>query len=177
MKKNEILGKMSIEMGNFSEVLIPIAISMLMFVSTLVRVPFYPVPFTLQTLALPLICFFSSRKHALWGIVLFTACRVMQAGSEIFLTIGYIMGFFAMVWILTSKTRVTGVLKLFARVIWAQFVALFLGAIVLSLSIGLKRAFVCGFLFFALADILKAIIAVGVYNLVASKAKKFSMER
>jgi biotin transport system substrate-specific component len=164
-------------MGNFRGAFISVAISLLVFASTFVRVPFYPVPFTLQTLVLPLICLFSSRKHALQGVALFAVCRVVQAGPEIFLTIGYIAGFFAMVWILTSKARAVGTLGLFARVIWAQFIILFLGAVVLSLSIGLKRAFVYGFLFFALAEILKAVIVVGIYSLVAPKVKNFSAER
>jgi biotin transport system substrate-specific component len=169
---------MSVDVGNFRGVLIPVAISLLVFASTFVRVPFYPVPFTLQTLALPLVCLFSSRKHALQGVALFAMYRIMQAGPEIFLTIGYVAGFFAMVWILTtSKTHAMGIFGLFAKVVWAQFVVLSLGTVVLSLSIGLKRAFVHGFLFFVLADILKAVIAVGIYNLVAPEARKFSAER
>jgi hypothetical protein len=40
-----------------------------------------------------------------------------------------------------------GTLRLFAKVMWAQFIVLFLGAIVLSLSIGLGRAFTGGFCF------------------------------
>jgi biotin transporter BioY len=108
VRKIENFGRMPVEPGDFRGVFIPVAISLLAFAATFAEVPFYPVPFTLQTLALPLVCLFSSRKHTLQGVALFAMYRVMQAGAGIFLTIGYIAGFFAMAWILTSKRRVRG---------------------------------------------------------------------
>jgi biotin transport system substrate-specific component len=179
MEKSKNLGAISMGMKIFREISVPVAIFLAMFASTLVKVPFYPVPFTLQTLALPLICLFSSRKHALRGVALFAIHRIILVGPEIFLTIGYIIGFFAMAWILTSKAKVRpmGTARLLAGVMWTQFIVLLLGAAVLSLSIGLKRAFVCGFLFFVPAEVLKAAIVAGIYSLAAPRVENFPVER
>jgi biotin transporter BioY len=68
-------------------------------------------------------------------------------------------------------------MRLLAKVMWAQFIVLLFGAAVLSLSIGLKQAFVCGFLFFVPAEVLKAAIVAGIYSLAAPKAENFPAER
>ncbi|MDR1255651.1 MAG: biotin transporter BioY [Puniceicoccales bacterium] len=159
------------------KVFIPIVISALIFGATLVRVPFYPVPFTLQTFVLPLICLFSTRKYVLQGLALFTVSRIIQSGFGLLLTSGYIMGFFAVAIILTAKAPPKNNLKLFCKIFGAQIIVLLSGTIVLSMFIGLQRAFLCGFLFFIAAEVLKTIIIVGFYNLIAARFKAFPVER
>ncbi|MDR3273820.1 MAG: biotin transporter BioY [Puniceicoccales bacterium] len=176
MEKNRHSKIVAINTEITGKIFVVVVISLLIFAATLIKVPFYPVPFTLQTLALPLICFFSSRKRVLQGLALFAVYRILQSGHEFLLTSGYVAGFFPMACILTLKHS-GSILKLFGKILAAQIIVLLLGALTLSLFIGPKQAFACGFLFFVPAEILKALIAAGLYNLVPPRFKNFPMER
>jgi biotin transport system substrate-specific component len=162
----------------FKELLLPLAISLLIFGSGLIRIPFYPVPFTLQTLAIPMLCLLSSRKHMVGGLLLFVAYRIFQSGTGVLLTSGYIAGFFAMPYILAPAVRKGNALKLAIKISVSELIILFSGAIVLAAFVGLNRAFRSGFLFFIPAEILKITIVVGICKLLdLSKNGKHSKER
>jgi biotin transport system substrate-specific component len=159
------------------ENLASVAAFLLMLVATLIKVPFYPVPFTLQTLVLPLLCFFLPRKSILKGLALFALYRTIQSGFGIMLTIGYIAGFFLMAYMLTSKTGERSFFKVLVKILTSQLIVLISGTCVLALSMGVRKAFVCGFLFFLPAEILKAVIIMGAYKLFPLRFKNSPTER
>ncbi|MDR2201115.1 MAG: biotin transporter BioY [Puniceicoccales bacterium] len=157
------LVRICLESKLLREIFFPLVISLLIFGATWVKVPFYPVPFTLQTFAIPLLCFFCSRKHMLEGLLLFTAYRILQSGMGLLLTSGYIFGFFPMVYILTPGER--NIFKWTMKMIVAEFLVLFFGMAVLAAFVGLNQAFRSGFLFFIPAEILKFTVILGLFKL------------
>ena len=131
------------------------------FASSLVRIQFFPVPFTLQTLAVVLVSIFLGKRRTIGSLLLF----ILMWGPLSPTTIGYIVGFFAVPFIINQNSRKYGTLKLATRILMSLFVVSFSGALVLSHFVGINEAFIYGFLFFIPAEILKTVIAVAVIKL------------
>lgn len=131
------------------------------FASSLVRIQFFPVPFTLQTLAIVLVSIFFGKRRAIGSLLLF----ILMWGPLSPTTIGYIIGFFAVPFIINQNSKKYGTFELIAKILGALFVVSFSGALVLAHFMGLNEAFVYGFLFFIPAEILKTVIAVAVIKL------------
>ncbi len=148
--------------------------------SAFVRIPlpFTPVPLTLQT-------FFVLLCGALLGrkLGLFTQASYMLlglTGAQVFTgsgsgslyligpTGGYIFGFILAAYFagsfLTGKEKSSG--NVFLKLLCADFIILFSGTLWLkiSLSCSLSKAFLLGFLPFLSGDILKVILATGIYK-------------
>ena len=128
------------------------------FASSLVRIRFFPVPFTLQTLAIVLVSIFFGKRRAIGSLLLF----ILMWGPLSPTTIGYIIGFFAVPFIINQNSRKYGTLKLATRILMSLLMVSFSGMLILAHFVGLKEAFVYGFLFFVPAEILKTVIAVAV---------------
>ena len=129
--------------------------------SSLVRIQFSPVPFTLQTLAVVLVSAFLGQRRAIGSLLLF----ILMFKPSLPMTIGYIVGFFAVPFIINQNSRKYGTLKLATRILMSLLMVFFSGALVLAHFVGINEAFVYGFLFFIPAEILKTVIAVAVIKL------------
>ena len=155
--------------------------------SAFVRIPlpFTPVPLTLQT-------FFVLLSGALLGRRLgtFTQAAYMflgLTGQQVFTgagygslyllgpTGGYIVGFVLAAFFAGSFLKQEGqsAFTVFIKLLAADFIILFSGTLWLkiSLSCGLSRAFLLGFLPFVLGDIFKVILATAVYNKMHARIK------
>ncbi|MDR1401901.1 MAG: biotin transporter BioY [Puniceicoccales bacterium] len=128
-----------------------------------IRVPFYPVPFTMQTFAVVAVSIFAGRRRALWSLLLFVSMWGM-----FFTTGGYILGFFAVPFIIGNGASKLGNLHLLCRIFCSHLLILATGTAVLAYFIGLTAAFTCGFLFFIPSGIFKGLL---VFALVRAAGK------
>jgi biotin transport system substrate-specific component len=128
--------------------------SLAILLASYARVPFYPVPFTMQTLAVLCVSLFANRRHAFLSLLLFVAMR-----GVFFPTGGYILGFFAIPFIIGNNAEKLSNARLLCRIFCSNLVVLAVGTAVLACFTGLRIAFVGGFLFFVPAEIFKGLLA------------------
>jgi biotin transport system substrate-specific component len=133
--------------------LIAICTAIALFASK-IRVPFYPVPFTAQTFAIVTFSLFVGRRRALLSLLAFAAIW-----NPFCLTGGYIFGFFAVPLIIGNDPLKLGAKALIGRIFLSHLLILAMGTAVLSCFIGVRAAFVGGFLFFIPSEILKGTLA------------------
>ena len=132
-----------------------------MFVSSIIKIPFVYVPFTLQTLAVVLLSVFFGKKHTIGSLLLFN----VVCPPSLIMTIGYRIGFFAVPFIVHKDIVERGTLVSTVVILLSLFVVTFIGMWCLACFIGIRSAFIDGFLFFIPAEILKTVIAVAVIKL------------
>ncbi|MDR1413332.1 MAG: biotin transporter BioY [Puniceicoccales bacterium] len=128
------------------------------------RVPFYPVPFTMQTFAVVAVSIFAGRRRALWSLLLFVLMWGMFVPTG-----GYILGFFAVPFIVGNGALKLSNFHLLVRIFCSHILILAIGAAVLAYFLGLKAAFISGFLFFIPSGICKGMISFAL----ACGARKF----
>lgn len=131
-----------------------IVVACLIAIASNVRIPFFPVPFTLQTLAVVLCSSFFRRQVALIGLGLFTAF----SWSFNPLTCGYVLSFCLIPFIVEKLRDCSAVSYLLRRLFLAHFAVLIIGSLWLSYCIGIRGGFVNGCLFFIPAEMLKIAI-------------------
>jgi biotin transport system substrate-specific component len=121
------------------------------------RIPFYPVPFTMQTVAVTVTSILIGRTRALASILLFAAMV-----GPFHVTGGYILGFFLVPLIIGNGAINLPPWNLFLRIIVSHMTVLAVGTSVLAYFVGVRTAFVGGFLFFIPSGIFKGIIAFAI---------------
>ncbi|MDR1432872.1 MAG: biotin transporter BioY [Puniceicoccales bacterium] len=157
---NSDTGKMKVCVGSggmravVRDLLVAVLCSLVVLAASHVRVPFYPVPFTMQTLAVVCVSLFAGRRLALWSLLLF-----VELWGVFFATGGYILGFFAVPFILGNNAAKLGSFSLLLRIFCSHLVVLAAGTAVLACFIGMKAAFIGGFLFFVPSEIFKGSLA------------------
>ncbi|MDR3144408.1 MAG: biotin transporter BioY [Puniceicoccales bacterium] len=122
--------------------------------SSKLRVPFYPVPFTMQTIAVVVVSILAGRWRSLASLLLFTALWTPFCATG-----GYILGFFIVPLIIGNGAVNMPGRNLFIRILLSHLTVLAVGTFVLSFFVGAKTAFVSGFLFFIPSGIFKGIIS------------------
>ena len=147
--------------------------SLALAVSAKTQVPFYPVPMTLQTLVLALLCLSYRPGLGLATVLLYLAEGAAglpvfagaSAGPAYFVgpTAGYLIGSVPAAMLLgygqTRQWHLHG-LKCFALIVGAFALIYACGYIWLSVLIGYERAFALGVQPFVLGDLAKALLAV-----------------
>jgi biotin transport system substrate-specific component len=124
------------------------------------RIAFYPVPITLQTLAVVSISALIGKSRALMGLLAFAIIW-----NPIPLTAGYILGFFAVPFVIGNNAAKLKPATLIYRIFLSYFIVLISGAAVLSFFIGLKDAAIGGFVFFIPSEILKGILSFAIIRI------------
>jgi biotin transport system substrate-specific component len=158
----------------------------LLTISAKVQVPFWPVPVTLQTLAVPMIAAaYGARLGAATVLAYLASGLVLPVfagvgfGPAYFLgtTGGYLIAYPIAAWIVGAVAERVGnrVLPLFATMIVADIVVLVLGfgwlALIAQLAsgawggIGIERAWLGGIAPFLLADLVKVALAAALIGL------------
>lgn len=141
-----------------------------------ISVPFYPVPFTLQTFAIPLICLLSSSyKRVVYSLLIFGLYRACLDSASCLMSGGYIIGFFVMAYILMKPSMKKNVYTVASSVLFCLVLELLIGTIWLMMFLKPVEAFRLGFMFFIPAEFVKWIAVVSVYSLV--KKVSFKTER
>ncbi|MDR1595943.1 MAG: biotin transporter BioY [Puniceicoccales bacterium] len=148
-----------------SEVFVVVCCSLIMLVSSYVRVPFYPVPFTMQTFVVVAVSIFAGRGRALRSLLLFTLIR-----SPFRMTGGYILGFFAVPLIIGDGALKFSDRRLLARIFCSHLAVLAMGTAVLVCFAG--SPFISGFLFFVPAEIFKGLLSFALVR-AAGKFRKY----
>lgn len=146
--------------------------SMLIAISAQVTVPMWPVPASLQTLAVLGLGLFCSRSVAIGSVLayIFEASMGMpvlvngMSGWSVILgtTAGYIWGFIPLAWIASladhrSKVHVLAMLTL------ASIVQLTCGYSVLTIFVGIEKAWLTGVAPFVYGSLLKILVVYGCY--------------
>lgn len=141
---------------------------LLIILSSQVKVPFYPVPFTLQTVAIFTLGLTQSPRYALGSVLAYLVAA--SVGLPVFGNHanphwlmgkcgGYLVGFPMAAYVTSYLAERTSVL---VALICGHLPIYFFGFIWLSVFFGATEAWVHGVLFFIPLDILKAAIAFGV---------------
>ncbi len=129
-------------------------------VCSFIKIPFYPVSFTMQTFAICLLGFSMSRNESALSAVLYLilgtlGLPVLCGNIAPYWFMGSLAGYYIampiacyLIGSIKSKTALAPVLS--------TLLILGLGSLVLSLFIGLKSALLFGFLLFLPTDLLKA---------------------
>lgn len=146
--------------------------SLVLTIASKIQVPFFPVPMTLQTLAIFAISAAYGRNLAVATLLLYLAQGYMglpvfagaAAGPLYFAgpTAGYLVGFVVAAFIIGSaadKGWSANALKMGAAIVVADVVIFALGFAWLSTLIGAEKAFAFGVVPFVLSDLLKIAIA------------------
>ncbi len=167
-----------------SAILLVIAGTLFIAISAKIKVPFFPVPMTLQTLAVPLVAAaYGSRLgvitilaylgEGLIGMPVFTNTPPAVAGAAYFLgpTGGYLIGYIAAAWIVgaaADRSWDRSFPKLFGAMLLGDIVVFVLGFAWLawgaqlstgSTGLGVAAAFSGGVAPFLLGDLLKLVLA------------------
>jgi biotin transport system substrate-specific component len=167
MEIDEITGKSAIGLRAVAkDFSLPILCALAILSASVLRVPFYPVPFTMQTFAVVAVSIFAGRRRAWAGLSLFTVLwwPFTVAG-------GYVLGFFAAPLVLGTHAAKLGPRALLLRIFSAHFAILAIGTAVLSATIGVRAAIIGGFVFFIPAEILKGLLSFTAVRIAA----KFSI--
>ena len=147
-------------------------------------VPFYPVPFTMQSLSVIILGLVCPPRLAvgigtayITQLILGIPVGASSVGGSFYgPTVGYIVGFLPMIWIISSITHQK---KLIFRQIGACIlgnIALFsMGYLVLIQSISPGLAWKTGVLPFIICDILKIALAISIAYLTRNYIKKLSI--
>ena len=152
-------------------ILLALAGSMLITIAGQIKVPFYPVPATLQTLAIFALSAAYGRKLAVATLLLYLGqgalgFPVFSAGAGLAYmagpTGGYLLGFLVASYIIGSAADRgwgTNPMKLFGAMLVAEFVILLLGYLHLVNLLGFEKAWVYGVGLFIVTDLVKAALA------------------
>jgi biotin transport system substrate-specific component len=158
--------------------------------SAFVRIPlpFTPVPLTLQTMVVVLLGATLGRKYGaitqasyvligILGAPIFTGASfgLMHLAGP---TGGYLVGFIATAYLvgkLLPKTNSVSFLRIFSMMVIGSIPILLFGTIQLSFLMHLSwdQAFLIGFLPFIPGDIIKSIIAAGIYYRIQNRCQIF----
>lgn len=147
------------------EIYYPLLGMALLAVGTWIRVPFYPIPFTMQTLALFLLGLTMTPKQALHSTLLYLLCGscglpVFTQASTFWLfskSAGYLISFpFAAYLISYLKDKISYSLAVIA----GQLLIYSLGFFVLNSFLGARSAFIYGVAIFLPSAIVKNLLAV-----------------
>ena len=133
-----------------------------------IKVPFYPVPFTLHTLAIFILAFTQTPKQVFGSVVCYLLCATAGfpvlhgASNPLWImgpTGGYLVAFPIAAYV-TSKLsqRISPFLAFFV----GEAIILGLGMVWLLFMIGPKLAWVQGALLFIPSDLLKGMVAIGI---------------
>jgi biotin transport system substrate-specific component len=158
--------------------------------SAFVRIPlpFTPVPLTLQTMMVVFLGAVLGKKYGaitqasyvligILGAPIFTGASfgLMQLAGP---TGGYLVGFIATAYLvgkLIPKTNSVSFLRIFSMMVIGSIPILLFGTIHLSFLMHLNwnQAFIIGFLPFIPGDIIKSIIAAGIYHRIQTRCEIF----
>ncbi len=138
----------------------------LIIVGSLIRVPFFPVAFTLQTLAISFLALTQTPKQALLSTLAYLACATM--GVPVFAGVsnplwilgkgaGYLVGFPICAYVSASLVKRTSP---FLALCIGHLIIYALGFLGLTLFFDGWTAFVHGVLFFVLSDLCKIVLAI-----------------
>jgi len=154
--------------------------SLLMAVGAQISVPFYPVPFTLQTVALLLIAACFDARTAVYSVLMYLAegaiglpvfANFTSGISVLFGTTGgYLLGFIPGVFLANViSNKFSSSIATFCGGIIGSLVILAFGTLYLSSFIGLDSALKLGVYPFLLGDILKVILCTSIYKYISRK--------
>ncbi|MDZ7824262.1 MAG: biotin transporter BioY [Ahrensia sp.] len=161
-------------------VLLAFAGSLLIALAAQIKVPFYPVPATLQTLAIFAISAAYGRNLAVATLLLYLAqgalgLPVFATGSGLAYmagpTGGYLAGFLIAAFIIGSAADrgwSNNAFKLFAAMLVAEVVILGLGYLHLVNLFGAEKAMAYGVGLFIVTDLIKAVLASAIVPAVAA---------
>lgn len=133
-----------------------------------VRIPFFPVPFTLQTFAISFLALTQSPKQAAGSVICYLLCATLGlpvfGGHANSLWIvgtcgGYLIAFPIAAYLIAKLAQRSSV---FLAVLCGQTVILFLGMLWLIPLFGISVALMKGVVFFIPSDSLKNLVAIGV---------------
>jgi biotin transporter BioY len=129
--------------------------SLAVVVLSKLRIPFFPVPFTMQTFAVVAVSLLIGRRRALLSLLLFILLYTPQS----ILTFGYILSFFVVPFIVGDDVDELSSAELAFRIFCSHLIILTIGALGLACFIGLKAALLSGFVFFIPAELFKGILS------------------
>lgn len=131
---------------------------------TNIKVDWYPVSFTMQTFAVMMISFITSRKTAFCSVLLYIAFGIV---THVFtsgfcgrgalcnsVTSGYLCGFLISSYLATNIDNSKFVLKIFV----SEVLIFVPGVLVLSHFVGIESAIHSGFIVFIIPEILKILL-------------------
>jgi biotin transport system substrate-specific component len=187
MVKVETLKQKNIieEKAKVKEIILILALTMAMCVSSHIKIPAFPVPFTMQVLIAALCGFMLNGKKTI--IPLITYLIYGMAGAFVFAngggigyllspTFGYVLGFIAMAYLigtLMERQEEITFKKLFGIGMIGVFAMYIIGAsylyIMLGNTISVMQAIIQGIIIFIPYDILKLLVAVSITKKVIKK--------
>lgn len=162
--------------------LIPILASIaILTVGSKLYVPWIPVPFTLQTLAVMLVGAFLGSKRGLVALLSYEALAFCgapilaseKAGPLVFIgpTAGYLFSWLAVVslYARSGDGQNTSYIAKLGWLLAGSAITLAIGTIWLANFVGVDKAFGLGFAPFILPEILKSVVACGLITGIASR--------
>lgn len=148
------------------EIYYPLLGMALLIVGAWIRVPFYPIPFTMQTLAVFLLGLTMTPRQAFNSVILYLICASFglpvftDSASTFWLfgkTAGYLVSFPLAAYLISHlKQKVSYYLAVAA----GQALIYSLGFLVLSNFLGVKMAFIYGVVIFIPSALVKNLLAV-----------------
>ena len=154
--------------------------SILMAVGAQISVPFYPVPFTLQTLALLLVAACFDARTAVYSVLMYLAEGAIglpvfanfSSGVHVLFgpTGGYLLGFIPGVYLASAiSNKFSKLSATFVGGIIGSAVILAFGTVYLATFVGLDNALKLGVYPFLLGDLLKVILCTSIYKHISKK--------
>ena len=144
-----------------------------------ISIPLQPVPIVLTTVSVMLLGLLYSKRSALSSVALYIvlgACGIpvfqgFSGGARILYgpTAGYILGFVAALWVMTSikeRYSVTSFRAIFLTCILGTFAIFIPGVLWLSVLLGFKKAFLLGVVPFIVPGIVKSLLLSGAIRFV-----------
>lgn len=159
--------------------------TMVIAIAARIQVPFWPVPATLQTLAIFAIAAAYGRRLAVWTLIAYLAEGA--AGLPVFAkggglayftgpTAGYLAGFViaaAITGAAADRGWASNPVKLFGANVAGELVILAMGAAWIALAFGTEKAFAWGVGPFIVTDLIKIALAAALVPALAALLAKF----
>mgnify|MGYP001185863691 CR=1 FL=1 len=170
-------------------VLIAVCGTLLLTISSKIKIPFYPVPMTMQTFVVLLLGITLGSKiglltvslylfEGIFGLPVFAGTPEKGIGLIYFTgpTMGYLIGFLVAVFfaefLKIEKTNLKNIFFIFFKLIFSVFFIYFFGLIWLSTLIGWEKAYKFGAQPFLLAELFKILLLTALYPWII-KIRKF----
>lgn len=145
-----------------------------------IYVPFTPIAFVLQMQFIFLLALFLGAKKAFFATLLFLfqgalGLPVLASSTSFTLALGYYIGWAIAAFVIGSfaerkRTYMSAFLALF---IGNYLITYFLGALIFSFYVGVKKAFLLGVLPFIIPDLIKNLLIIKLLKLVKWEDRKF----
>lgn len=139
----------------------------LLAVSAQIQIPLQPVPITLQSTVVMILGLFLSQRAAFQAVLAYVCLGVLGLpvfagyslgyGVLVGCTGGYLLGFVASVWVMTSMRQ-----GLWLKVLLGMSIIYIFGVVWLSFYVGMNQAMNLGVLPFVIPELIKSFILVGI---------------